>query len=102
MTQMGTDRMEHRRSHAKAQRRKGPKASFLASLRLCVSLFQCCIEIAFSPFNYMTASEKAASNVSASPKPHRMRRWAERAGDATVVLLVLYLLVAYVVLPTLW
>jgi hypothetical protein len=31
-----------------------------------------------------------------------MRRWAERAGDATVVLLVLYLLVAYVVLPTLW
>jgi hypothetical protein len=31
-----------------------------------------------------------------------MRRWAERAGDATVGLLALYLLVAYIVLPTLW
>src|SRR5215469_16101514 len=50
----------------------------------------------------MTTSEETASNVPDSPKPRRMRRWAERVGYATVALLVLYLLVAYVVLPSLW
>jgi hypothetical protein len=33
---------------------------------------------------------------------HRLRHWAARAGDAIVVLLAIYLLVAYVVLPFLW
>jgi hypothetical protein len=35
-------------------------------------------------------------------REHRMRRLAARAGDATVICLVLYVLVAYLILPIAW
>ncbi|HWB08233.1 MAG TPA: LssY C-terminal domain-containing protein [Pirellulales bacterium] len=48
----------------------------------------------------MTDFQPAAPSL--SPREHRIRRWSARAGDATIALLVVYLVVAYVVLPFLW
>jgi hypothetical protein len=50
----------------------------------------------------MTSLTQACPSTQTSHSRHRVRTWAERVGDAIVLLLAVYLLVAYVALPFLW